>query len=632
MKPFCVGESVSLGAAIFLHLLLAVRWSAFLGAALVVIGWEGAAAAFEIAGMLCVWGLTVLIGDLGLLCIMLRLQQADVWARRWLWIGAVVACLAAPTMAAAMVWSAPFVGQSLAVGLGYFYLVPALSLFCGSWDVWPWFLYGIWAALENLLGIGVGAALLWSCKGVLAEVDGSFGGDWVWFWRLGIVNLLLGVLALVVQVVVVVLVQSHIKKSIAVGAALAAEAPEGGGARELAPDADASAVAAATEPQSEGALDPEAGLEGTRGDCSTPLGRSDDESAASAQGGKVVWQSVSGALRALLRGSTIAGACWVILAGLLVVPAVVALRFSLGSQPGLMYDRLPEPACAGSYCKVNFAPEEVDAQFNLIYGRAPLFDKMVDLYLDIYSPKGHIGCSGNGTCNSGRPLRPAMVMMHGGAFKFGARDVGGIIKEEGQWLAQHGFVVFNIDYRLLADAAGGLPSIGAVRGAVHDAKAAVRFIKRRAAEFGVDTSRIATWGTSAGAIATGSMDVVPEEGDSGNPGYPSNVSAHVLLSGCVWPFLLSARHKTAYRPTPWFDVHGTKDYIVFPLFATSTYSNLRAMGLPDSENSLVWVPGGLHEPWLFSLKSSADSAPRDVLRPHVVAFLVRSLRLEDHTR
>ena len=36
----------------------------------------------------------------------------------------------------------------------------------------------------------------------------------------------------------------------------------------------------------------------------------------------------------------------------------------------------------------------------------------------------------------------------------------------------------------------------AVRAAVHDAKAAVRFIARHAEEYGVDATRIAAWGES----------------------------------------------------------------------------------------------------------------------------------------
>merc|ERR1711933_451233 len=107
----------------------------------------------------------------------------------------------------------------------------------------------------------------------------------------------------------------------------------------------------------------------------------------------------------------------------------------------------------------------------------------------------------------------------------------------------------NINYRRELKR-GQIPSIQSVKHAVYDLKAAVRFVVRHADEYGIDPDRIATWGTSAGAIATTSMEFIPEPGDSGNPGFPTNVNAHVLLSGAVWPFVLGERGDSSSQSKP----------------------------------------------------------------------------------
>ena len=67
--------------------------------------------------------------------------------------------------------------------------------------------------------------------------------------------------------------------------------------------------------------------------------------------------------------------------------------------------------------------------------------------------------------------------------------------------------------------------VAAVRHAVLDAKAAVSYVKRHAESLGVDATRIAAWGESAGGIIAESMNSV----DLGNEA--SNISAAVSR----WP-------------------------------------------------------------------------------------------------
>ena len=73
---------------------------------------------------------------------------------------------------------------------------------------------------------------------------------------------------------------------------------------------------------------------------------------------------------------------------------------------------------------------------------------------------------------------------------------------EAFYFARAGFVVFNMDYRLEGN--NYLVELSAVRAAVHDAKAAVRFLVANAEAFGLDVGRIAAWGESAGGIIASS--------------------------------------------------------------------------------------------------------------------------------
>jgi acetyl esterase/lipase len=117
---------------------------------------------------------------------------------------------------------------------------------------------------------------------------------------------------------------------------------------------------------------------------------------------------------------------------------------------------------------------------------------------------------------------PAIVHLHGGAFIRGRRD-----PEQNRLLAECGFVTVSADYRLAP--AATFP------GQLHDAKAAVRWIRAHAGELGVDPTRIGVWGESAGgqlAALLGTTGDTPElEGDGGWAEHSSSVQA--VYVGCA---------------------------------------------------------------------------------------------------
>ena len=85
---------------------------------------------------------------------------------------------------------------------------------------------------------------------------------------------------------------------------------------------------------------------------------------------------------------------------------------------------------------------------------------------------------------------PVVIAVHGGGWQGGSKASYRFL---GPWLAQRGYAVFSIDYRLVKPGRKMFPE------SVLDARAAVKFMRSRAGEFGVDPDRIALMGDSAGA-------------------------------------------------------------------------------------------------------------------------------------
>jgi acetyl esterase/lipase len=122
---------------------------------------------------------------------------------------------------------------------------------------------------------------------------------------------------------------------------------------------------------------------------------------------------------------------------------------------------------------------------------------------------------------------PAVVFLHGGGWRLGSRHtVGpayrGMAPSPFERVAQAGVAVASVDYRLSGEATWPAQ--------LHDAKAAVRWLRARAGDLGVDPGRIAAWGESAGGHLAELLGLVTDpalEGDVGVTGVPSQVAAVV---------------------------------------------------------------------------------------------------------
>ncbi|EGF25283.1 alpha/beta hydrolase, partial [Rhodopirellula baltica] len=134
------------------------------------------------------------------------------------------------------------------------------------------------------------------------------------------------------------------------------------------------------------------------------------------------------------------------------------------------------------------------------------------LQLDIFRPK-----------NASEEL-PAIVCIHGGGWRKGSKINH---RKVAQALAAQGYVTASIDYRLSEEAT--FPAH------IHDCKAAVRFLRANASQYGIDPDHIGAIGHSAGghlaALLATSAGVAELEGDGGNSEFSSAIQAVVPMGG-----------------------------------------------------------------------------------------------------
>jgi len=214
---------------------------------------------------------------------------------------------------------------------------------------------------------------------------------------------------------------------------------------------------------------------------------------------------------------------------------------------------------------------------------------------------------------SGTGPFPAVLCIHGGGFRAGTRDgYDGLCIR----LAERGYVAVTASYRLAPKYQ--FPA------AVHDVKAAVRWLRAHAKEYHIDPDRIGVTGGSAGGhlaqflAVTG--DVRQFEGESGNPGVSSRVACVVNVYGPsdftqsygksvdaaeVLPLWLGGNLEQARQrhilasPLNWVTpeaaptlcIHGTADKYVAHEQSVWLVDRLRAAGV---EADLITLPGAGH--------------------------------------
>lgn len=208
---------------------------------------------------------------------------------------------------------------------------------------------------------------------------------------------------------------------------------------------------------------------------------------------------------------------------------------------------------------------------------------------------------------------PAVICIHGGGFRAGTREsYNGLCLQ----LAERGYVAVTVSYRLAPKYQ--FPT------AVHDVKAAVRWMRANAERYQMDPDRIGTTGGSAGGHLAQFLGVTSGvqkfEGDGGNAEYSSHVKCVVNFYGPsdftksydasvdakdVLPLFLGGnleqeRHRhiessplywVTPEAAPTLFVHGTKDAYVAHEQAEWIVERMKAA---DVEATLMTIEDGDH--------------------------------------
>ncbi len=120
--------------------------------------------------------------------------------------------------------------------------------------------------------------------------------------------------------------------------------------------------------------------------------------------------------------------------------------------------------------------------------------------------------------NKSKKKRPVIVFIHGGGWKSGSKAMA--LRIIDPFLASGNYIGVSINYRLSREAKWPAQ--------LHDCKAAIRWIKANAKEYGIDKEKIAIWGTSAGGHIVSMLSVTNDSKD-----HEGNIGNHLKESSAV---------------------------------------------------------------------------------------------------
>jgi acetyl esterase/lipase len=175
---------------------------------------------------------------------------------------------------------------------------------------------------------------------------------------------------------------------------------------------------------------------------------------------------------------------------------------------------LPPPAHAAPLPPAAPGPDGTRLLTGVPYAAIP---GVRPLELDLYLP-------------AGEGPHPVALFLHGGGWRLGSRRSGGPAfpgRSLFERVARAGIAVASADYRLSGEAVWPAQ--------LSDAKAAVRWLRARADELGVDGDRIAAWGESAGGHLAELLGLVADPALEGDVGVTGPSSAVVAVAAWYAP-------------------------------------------------------------------------------------------------
>jgi acetyl esterase/lipase len=184
--------------------------------------------------------------------------------------------------------------------------------------------------------------------------------------------------------------------------------------------------------------------------------------------------------------------------------------------------------------------------------------------------------------NFGEGPLPAIVIVHGGGWRAGSKQVG-VYRRLLLDYAFQGYVALSVEYRLDDEAA--FPAC------VEDVKCAVRWLRAHARDYNIDPNRIGAYGHSAGAHIVLMLAMCPPtaglEGDGGWNDYSSEVQVAIGGSTPVEPNeRMQEWKKSEWWPVgyiskdvpPLLLIHGVQDDLVDIKTVDAFVDNMKSAG------------------------------------------------------
>jgi len=169
--------------------------------------------------------------------------------------------------------------------------------------------------------------------------------------------------------------------------------------------------------------------------------------------------------------------------------------------------------------------------------------------------------------------RPAVIFIHGGGWR--ARSPKNTY---GAWLAERGYVVANIQYRLTGEAKWPAQ--------IEDCKLGVRWLRANAHQYQIDPERIGVFGTSAGGHLAACVGLIRDPKLEGNGGFPGISSAVAAVGVFCGPADFTVDWLPGKPHPPWV---------------------VALMGMPRAENPAIWKEAS-------PAQHVRSDAPRSTLR------------------
>ncbi|MET0271817.1 MAG: alpha/beta hydrolase [Phenylobacterium sp.] len=256
-----------------------------------------------------------------------------------------------------------------------------------------------------------------------------------------------------------------------------------------------------------------------------------------------------------------------------------------------------------------------DITYSILPGYRPL-------KLDLYRP-------------AGAGAKPLVIYIHGGGWTGGtARNAGAFANFPAVLadLASRGYVVASLNYRLSGEAP--FPA------AAEDVDAAIRWLKAHAGEYGIDKSRVAVWGGSAGGQlaalaatdchpgeAAAESDCVqgsviwygvfdfatmpPQRARDGSTAEVRHAYLDCLPSNCAGPMAAASAmgHVDATDP-PMLLIHGVLDKTVPVAQSRAMAAKLQGAGV---KSQLIEIEGADHS-WIAATPEATRAASLQALQ------------------